>query len=96
MPAPGAVWPAIVTSPYWIVKMLLPSVSSNGSLAFGSPRSITPLTSNTMIRAPWVASASFRLPAPDSASVVTFMTLPPRPPLAAAPNPCAPGKAGSA
>ncbi len=78
IPAPGAVCPAMVTSPFLITT---------------SPR-MAPLTANTMIRGPGRSSAACRLPAPSGASVVTRTTLPPRPPVALAPKPCAPGKDG--
>src|SRR5688500_7961784 len=77
MPAPGAVWPAIVILGL-VIRM--------------SPR-MTPLTSKTTIRGPSAAQASARLPGPDAFRLVTLMTLPPRPPLLIAPQPSAPGKA---
>jgi hypothetical protein len=54
--------------------------------------SITPLTAKTMVRAPGVSNAAWSEPSPLGASVVTVSTCPPRPPLATAPNPSAPGK----
>src|SRR5689334_6747879 len=80
MPSPGAVWPAIVTSAFR-------TVSRERSL-------IVPETRKTMVRGPEAVTAARRLPGPASLRFVTAMTLPPRPPVAMAPYPSAPGKEG--
>src|SRR3546814_13862027 len=58
--------------------------------------SITPPTSNTMMRAPGVSIAAFSDPGPSGASVVTRRILPPRPPGVCAAGPTAPGQARGA
>ena len=78
MPAPGAVWPAMVMSEFSMVTVLL----------------ITPLTSKTTIRGPAAAHASCSEPGPSGLRFVTIITLPPRPPGASHPQPSAPGNAG--
>jgi hypothetical protein len=77
MPSPGAVCPAIVTLPFLIDKLLF--------------NVIVPDTSKTIIRAPVALIASRKLPAPASLRFVTFITLPPLPPVALRPKPSAPG-----
>ena len=78
MPAPGAVWPAIV--------MFGPVIRT-------LPR-ITPLTSKTTMRGPSCRQAHCSEPGPEGFRFVTLMTFPPRPPTATAPKPSAPGNAG--
>src|SRR3546814_3112336 len=60
------------------------------------PMSITPPTSNTIMRGPFASAAALNEPGPSGASVVTRMILPPRPPGVAAAGPTAPGKAVAA
>ena len=48
------------------------------------------------MRGPLAVTASRRLPGPESSSVLTAITRPPRPPGVSLPNPSAPGNAGSA
>ena len=55
--------------------------------------SMTPPTSKTTIRLDWL-TASASDPAPDALRLVTCTTFPPRPPVALAAKPSAPGKAG--
>src|SRR5574343_628203 len=74
---PGEVCPAMVTSP---------RVRCTGA-------SIRPLTANTMVRGPVSSSAACSEPGPLALRLVTVMTRPPRPPVACAPKPAAPGKA---
>lgn len=56
--------------------------------------SMTPLTAKTTVVGPDRSTQACRLPTPSRACVVTVHTLPPRPPLATAPNPSAPGNDG--
>jgi hypothetical protein len=79
MPPPGAVWPATVKFP------------DVGFICDCS--TIVPATRKVHVRAPVAIIHSRSDPAPESASVVTGITRPPRPPVAAAPKPCAVGKA---
>ena len=83
MPSPGAVCPSMVTSPFFMIRLLF--------------RAIVPDTSNTMIRFPEVfCSASRRDPVPESLRLVTWSTFPPLPPVVVyLANPSAPGKAGA-
>src|SRR5689334_5144677 len=77
MPPPGAVWPAMV--------MLLFTETAEDRFTY-------PPTSNTTIR-PLELTASRNEPVPESLRFVTWYTVPPRSPVATAPNPTAPGKA---
>lgn len=79
IPPPGAVWPAIVR---------LPAVG-----LIWLRRLIVPATRNTQVRAPVAIMQARNEPVPESASVVTAIARPPRPPFDAAPNPSAVGKA---
>ena len=79
IPSPGAVCPAMVTSPFL-------TLSSDFS-------DMMPATSNTIVLAPLWFMASLREPVPLSFRLVTCMTLPPRPPVVYIPPPSAPGKA---
>lgn len=79
MPPPGAVCPAIVRLPAFGLIWL--------------SRLIVPETRKTHVLAPDAIMHSRKDPAPESASVVTAMARPPRPPFAAAPKPSAVGKA---
>src|SRR5437763_17211528 len=54
---------------------------------------IVPPVRNSTIRGPLASMHARRLPGPESASVVTLHTLPPRPPTDWAPNPLAVGNA---
>lgn len=54
---------------------------------------MVPATRNTHVRGPVAIMHSRKDPAPESASVVTGITRPPRPPKEAAPKPSALGKA---
>ncbi|MNL14813.1 hypothetical protein D3C87_1357710 [compost metagenome] len=71
IPSPGAVCPAMVTSPFLICKRLL--------------NFMFPDTSKTIILAPVASIAALKLPTPASLRLVTLITLPPRPPEAAFP-----------
>ena len=55
---------------------------------------IVPLTRKMHVRGPLASTHARRLPVPESFRFVTSMTLPPRPPLEAAPPPWASGNAG--
>ena len=83
MPGEGAVCPAIVT-----FGSVIRSVWRS--------RSMTPPTSNTMMRGSAAASAARNEPSPSLASVVTLMMRPPRPPGVVAAQPTAPGNASGA
>jgi hypothetical protein len=56
-------------------------------------QTIVPLISNTTVLTPVASIAALSEPVPASFRFVTLMTLPPRPPLAALPNPSALGNA---
>ena len=79
MPPPGAVCPAMVK---------LPDVG-----LICDCKTIVPATRKVQVRAPDAIMHSRSEPEPESANVVTGITRPPRPPVAAAPKPCAVGKA---
>ena len=68
---PGAVWPAMVRSPFIRVP-----VTSSFDLS-----AIVPEVEKTTVRGPVASTAARRLPAPLSLRFVTSITLPPRPPL---------------
>lgn len=55
-----------------------------------------PATRNTQVRGPLASMQARKLPVPESLRFVTSMIAPPRPPTAAAPPPCALGKAATA
>jgi hypothetical protein len=57
-------------------------------------RAIVPDTRKITVLGPSDSIAARKLPGPLSLRFVTKITLPPRPPIEAAPNPSAPGKAG--
>src|SRR5699024_1175606 len=75
MPSPGAVWPATVTSPLLICKF--------------DSSAIVPETLKSIIRGPNVSIAARKLPSPESFKLVTYITFPPRPPVASCPKPSA-------
>lgn len=52
-----------------------------------------PPTRKTQVRGPEACTQARSEPVPESLRLVTSITLPPRPPVAAAPPPCAPGNA---
>ena len=80
IPSPGAVCPAMVTSPFFMSRF--------------DVKAIVPDTVNTIILAPVWLSAFLKVPCcVPSAMVVTNNTFPPRPPVASLPKPSAPGKA---
>ena len=54
-----------------------------------------PETPKTTVRVPFSSNAARKLPGPESFKLVTAITRPPRPPLAFAPKPSAPGNAGT-
>src|SRR5713226_1562172 len=80
IPPPGAVCPAIVR--YGMDTCNLERFV------------IMPDTRKTQVRGPDASTQALKLPVPESLRFVTSMTWPPRPPIEAAPPPCAPGKAG--
>ena len=79
IPSPGAVCPAIVKLPFFIIKEEV--------------RTIRPDTRNTIVLAPFARIAALKLPGPLSFKLVTSITFPPRPPVTSLPKPSAPGKA---
>src|SRR3954454_14016847 len=81
MPAPGAVWPAIVRYGFDTYIELCSWM--------------TPDTVNTQVRGPVAVTQARSDPGPESFRFVTLMTVPPRPPFDVAPPPCAPGNAGT-
>ena len=81
MPSPGAVWPAMVT---YGLEMTIDDFKAT-----------VPDTRKITVLCPSVSAASRKLPGPQSSRFVTKRTLPLRPPIDWAPNPSAPGKAGT-
>ena len=81
IPSPGAVCPAMVRLGFHILIAVC--------------NSIIPLTLNTTVLGPLKFSQAYlKLPDPESFKLVTSYIIPPLPPVAYAPAPSAPGKAG--